>query len=109
MRLVYSFGDSRFSFDYFFIKIGCIFDIFFPNSFLLKSQKDKNYILSLPFYILENTEMALNRSINPCALYIYTSNPAYFSTSSEKMELAQANHSRLNSYSLSALMLSCMK
>ena len=49
MRLVYSFGDSRFSFDYFFIKIGCIFDIFFPNSFLLKSRKDKNYILSLPF------------------------------------------------------------
>ena len=38
-----------------------------------------------------------------------TSNPAYFSTSSEKMEFAQANHSRLNSYSLLALMLSCMK
>ena len=39
----------------------------------------------------------------------HTSNPAYFSTSSEKMEFAQANHSRLNSYSLLALMLSCMK
>ena len=38
-----------------------------------------------------------------------TSNPAYFSTSSEKMELAQANHSRLKVYSSLASMLSCMK
>ena len=38
-----------------------------------------------------------------------TSNPAYFSTSSEKMEFAQANHSRLKFCWLLASMLSCMK
>ena len=42
-------------------------------------------------------------------VYHQTSNSAYFSTSSEKMELAQANHSRLNAYSSFASMLSCMK
>ena len=50
-----------------------------------------------------------NRPINCNLNSDQTSNPAYFSTSSEKMEFAQANHSRLKVYSSLASMLSCMK
>ena len=50
-----------------------------------------------------------NSPKNPNLNSDQTSNPAYFSTSSEKMELAQANHSRLKVYSSLASMLSCMK
>ena len=50
-----------------------------------------------------------NSPLNPNLNSSQISNPAYLSTSSEKMEFAQANHSRLKVYSSSASMLSCMK
>ena len=80
--------------------------------------KSAEETISLPIYCFDNSPLRTAKKTEISCFFMdgikgamsdQTSNPAYFSTSSEKMEFAQANHSRLNSYSLLALMLSCMK